>query len=150
MKKNEIYPTYVKRIRGKGWGAFCAKKIPKGTIFNVTTLLPLSGKEAKLMSGSSLEPYWYEYGTKGRAIALGLGSILNHSDEPNCSYYFARKGRTLSFYALRDIPAHEELTHDYGWSSGAYKAYGIQRQAPSKKMPPKKAAKSERSGKYLH
>lgn len=132
MAKVVHYPTYVKRIRGKGWGAFCSKRIPKNTIFNVTTLLVLTVREAHLMSGSSLEPYWYEFGTKGRAIALGLGSILNHSDEPNCSYHFSKVKKTLSFYALRDIPAHEELTHDYGWTSAAYKAYGINRNQPKK------------------
>ncbi len=130
MAKITHYPTYVKRIRGKGWGAFCSKRIPKGTIFNVTTLLVLTNHEARLMSGSSLEPYWYKFGTRGRAIALGLGSILNHSDEPNCSYHFSKKKRTLSFYALKAIPAHQELTHDYGWTSAAYQAYGINRNKP--------------------
>ncbi|MGZ3693810.1 MAG: SET domain-containing protein-lysine N-methyltransferase [Bdellovibrionota bacterium] len=132
MKKPVHYPTYVHRIKGKGWGAFCSKRIPKGKIFNVTTLLVLTVREAKLMSGSSLEPYWYQFGTKGRAIALGLGSILNHSDKPNCSYHFSEKKRTLSFYALKDIPPHEELTHDYGWTSVAYKNFGVQRDLPSK------------------
>jgi SET domain-containing protein len=132
-KKAVYYPIYVKRVHGKGRGAFCPKKIPKGVIFNVTPLLVLSAKEAKQMSESSLEPYWYEFGSRGRAIALGLGSIMNHSDEPNCSYHFSKLRRTLSFYALRDIPAHEELTHDYGWSSGAYKAYGVVRNKSTKK-----------------
>ncbi len=133
-KKAEHYPTYVQKVKGKGWGAFCPRKIPKGTVFDVTTLLVLTAKEAKLMSGSSLEPYWYEFGTKGRAIALGLGSIMNHSDKPNCSYHFSKKRRTLRFFALQDIPPNEELTHDYGWTSAAYKAYGIIRhQEPKKK-----------------
>jgi SET domain-containing protein len=122
------YPTYLKKIRGKGWGAFCSRKIPKKAVFNVTTLLPLTVREARLMSGSSLEPYWYEFGTKSRAIALGLGSIMNHSDEPNCSFYYSKTKRTLTFYALRDIPAHEELTHDYCWSAASYRAYGVKRE----------------------
>jgi len=133
MAKTLHYPTYVKRIRGKGWGAFCSEKIPKGKIFHVSTLLVLSARESRLMSESSFEPYWYEFGTRGRALALGLGSILNHADEPNCSYYFSKKKRTLSFYALRTIPAHVELTHDYGWTSAAYKAFGVIRNQPDKK-----------------
>lgn len=132
-KKIVHYPTYLKRIRRKGWGAFCSKKIPKGKIFSVSTLLVLTAREARLMDGSSLEPYWYEFGARGRAIALGLGSILNHSDQPNCSYHFSKKKRTLSFFALRDIPAHEELTHNYGWSSASYKAYGVIRNKPKKR-----------------
>ncbi len=126
-KKATHYPTYVKRIRGKGWGAFCAKKIPKGKPFHVSTLLVLTRREANLLTDSSLEPYWYEFGKDGRrrAIALGLGSILNHSGEPNCSFHFSEKKRTITFYALRDISPHEELTHDYGWDSGSYAKYGV-------------------------
>lgn len=127
------YPTYVKRVAGKGWGAFCTKKIPAKAVFSISPLLVLSGREARIMSESSLEAYWYQFGTKGRALALGLGSIMNHSDEPNCSYHFSKRNKTLSFFALRDIPAHEELTHDYGWASAAYEAYGITRNLPKKK-----------------
>lgn len=126
------YPTYVKRVAGKGWGAFCTKKIPAKAIFSISPLLVLSGREARVMSESSLEAYWYQFGTKGRALALGLGSIMNHSDQPNSSYHFSKKNKTLSFFALRDIPAHEELTHDYGWASAAYEAYGITRNLPRK------------------
>jgi SET domain-containing protein len=125
MAKLIAYPLYQKKLKGKGWGAFCTRAIRKGTIFNITSLLPLTANEAKLMSGSSLEPYWYAFGARGRAIALGLGSIMNHSNKPNCSYYFSKARRTLSFYALRSIPANEELTHDYGWSKSSYEAYGV-------------------------
>jgi SET domain-containing protein len=121
----DSFPTYIRKVRGKGWGAFCAELIPKGAVFEISPLLPLTVRESRLMSGSSLEPYWYEFGQRGRAIALGLGSIMNHSDEPNCSFRFSKNRRTLTFYALRDIPAHEELTHDYGWKEASYRAYGI-------------------------
>ena len=33
---------------------------------------------------------------------------INHSDEPNACYYDDR-----SVMALTDIPAHEEITHNY-------------------------------------
>ena len=129
MSKVVHYPTYVKKIRGKGWGAFCTKRIPKGKIFSVSPLLVLTRRESKLMDESTLDSYWYEFGSDGRrrAIALGLGSILNHADKPNCSYHMSQTRRTLSFYALRDIPAHEELTHDYGWVADSYDKYGVRR-----------------------
>lgn len=143
-KRASSYPTYLKKIRGKGWGAFCAKKIRKNAVFEVSPLLPLTVRESRLMSGSSLEPYWYEFGSQGRALALGLGSTMNHSDEPNCSFYYSKTKRTLTFYALRDIPPGEELTHDYGWSDSSYRAYGVSREAEDEK--PKKArAKKKRS-----
>ncbi len=119
------YPIYVKRIRGKGWGAFCAKKIPRNADFNVTPLLVLTTREAKLMADSSLEPYWYAFGSRGRALALGLGSIMNHSSTPNCSFHFSKTRRTLTFFSLKTIPAHSELLHDYGWSQEAYEEEGV-------------------------
>lgn len=131
MAKQFHFPTYIKRVRGKGWGAFCSVPIPKGAVFSVSTVIVLSGREANLMDGSSLEPYWYAWGTRGRAIACGLGSILNHSDKPNCSYRLSKRKRTISFYAIRDIPAHEELTHDYGWPSESYECFGVTRKKPS-------------------
>ena len=133
MAKPIDTPLYVKKIRGKGWGVFCSRDIPKGRIFNVTPLLALTARESRLMSGSTLEPYWYEFGSRGRAIALGIGSTMNHSDEPNSSFYFSRSKRMLRFYALRKIPAHEELTHDYGWADSSYRAYGVRRAGQVRK-----------------
>ena len=119
------YPVYVKRVRGKGWAAFCAKKIPIYTDFNVTPLLVLTAKQTKLMADSILESYWYDFGPRQRAIALGLGSIMNHSSNPNCSFHFSATKRTLTFFSLEEIPAHTELTHDYGWAARAYEEEGI-------------------------
>jgi len=38
---------------------------------------------------------------------------INHADYPNACYY-----DDLSVVALRDIRAHEEITHDYGNGRG--------------------------------
>ena len=127
------YPFYVKRIRGKGWGAFCAKKIPYNADFNVTPLLVLTAREVKLMAGSTLEIYWYEFGKKRCALGLGLGSIMNHSSTPNCSFHFSKAKRTLTFFALKTIPAHTELTHDYGWTQENYEDQKIKVPPPEKK-----------------
>lgn len=114
------YPLYLKRIRGKGWGAFCAKKIPRHADFDVTPLLVLSVRESKALAGSKLEDYWYDFDKNRRAIALGLGSMMNHSSKPNCSFHFSKTKRTLTFFSLKNIPAHTELTHDYGWAPEIY------------------------------
>lgn len=122
------YPVYLKRIRGKGWGVFCAKKIPCHAEFNVSPLLVLTKREAKLMADSVLETYWYDFSKGRRAIALGLGSTMNHSSNPNCSFHFSEVKRTLTFFALETIPAHTELTHDYGWTAEAYEEEGIREE----------------------
>jgi SET domain-containing protein len=45
------------------------------------------------------------------ALALGFGSIYNHSETPNAVY---KNGKDhITFTALRDIEAGEEITIDY-------------------------------------
>lgn len=50
---------------------------------------------------------------KAYAIALGYGSLYNHSTKPNVRYVW--DDGVLSFIALRDIKVCEELTIDYGY-----------------------------------
>jgi hypothetical protein len=59
---------------------------------------------------------WSEVMEDGRslnAIALGLGTVLNHSNAPNVGVTFDQNPDRLDFYALRDIAPGEQLTHDY-------------------------------------
>ena len=44
--------------------------------------------------------------------------LVNHSCEPNCEAWI--EGRRIFLYALRDIPAGEELTFDYGFDIECY------------------------------
>jgi SET domain-containing protein len=44
---------------------------------------------------------------------LGYGSFYNHSSDPSAEY-IEEVEDTLTFKALREIPAGEEITIDYG------------------------------------
>ena len=46
------------------------------------------------------------------ALSLGYGSIYNHSDTPNAKYRMHLPD-IMEFFALRPIPAGEEITIDY-------------------------------------
>ena len=50
---------------------------------------------------------------KKPVLALGYGSVYNHSYTPNVHYYF-ESDCILVMYALRDIKEGEELCHNYG------------------------------------
>ena len=55
------------------------------------------------------------YAQKGRAaVVLGFTSLINHSANPNCDFIRYIDALALDLVALRDIPAGEELTIDYG------------------------------------
>lgn len=46
-------------------------------------------------------------------VALGFGSIYNHTDNPNAMYKEYEKELTIDFIALRDIQKDEEITVNY-------------------------------------
>jgi SET domain-containing protein len=56
--------------------------------------------------------YVFIWGKKTVAIALGYGSLYNHSYSPNARYYDG-PGRTKVFMALRTIRAGEEILVNY-------------------------------------
>ena len=49
-----------------------------------------------------------------QALALGLGSIFNHSNRPNIGYRKDLEQETITYTALRDIGSGEELCISYG------------------------------------
>jgi len=85
------------KIHGKG--LFARTDIPKGTVIGT-----LQGKPCK-RDGTHV--IWLSE-TQGFKVSCNL-KYINHADKPNACYY-----DDLSVVALRDIKAHEEITHDYG------------------------------------
>jgi len=99
----------VRRAPGKGRGVFARVDIPEGTIVERVPLLIVDADE---LEDSGLMDYVFIWSKKTVAIALGYGSIYNHSFVPNARYYDG-PGRTKVFMALRDIQAGEEITVNY-------------------------------------
>jgi SET domain-containing protein len=62
-----------------------------------------------------LAHYYFEWGDdcQQAAIALGYGSLYNHSYNPNARYVFRESEECLEFIALRDIEPGEEITINY-------------------------------------
>ncbi len=76
---------------------------------------------------SVLVTYFFFFGkSKERlAIALGFGSLYNHSHQPNVTYKVKPKESLIDFIALKDIKKEDELTFNYHNSSN-----------PKRKKPP--------------
>lgn len=103
----------VKRAKGKGRGVYASVAIPAGTVFERAPLLVMSEKEALAHEYSHILPaYVFEYGKGKVALALGFGSLYNHSYAPNARYDDAGS-QVKEYRALRDIKAGEEITINY-------------------------------------
>ena len=105
----------------KGRGVYARDFIPKGNINEVCQLLIFPLKSVP----EELEGYVYEY-TKGKvALALGNGSLYNHSDKSNARFYFNYQKKLLYIEAKRAIAPGEEITLNYGYDKATRKRFGI-------------------------
>jgi SET domain-containing protein len=120
------YPLYLKKTKGKGWGVFCKRKIPRGKVFEVAPIIYMPRRFCRRMSHTPVDSYRFEFWGDTTAIVLGYASVYNHSQKgANCEYNINRRSKTYSFYATKDIPAHTEILHDYNWDESEYKRRGM-------------------------
>ena len=98
----------VKRCKGKGRGVFARRAIRKGEVFETCPVLVLPGDSIEDFS-AGIGPYVFRWGEGKLALALGFGSLYNHSYRPNARYNDVGP-QTKAFQALRDIAPGEEVT----------------------------------------
>ncbi len=111
----------VRRIPGKGRGVFARVMIPKGTIFETVPMLVCKQDD---IIGSTLMDYVYAWGVETVGLALGYGSLYNHSFKPNARYDDLAQQRK-EFTSLRDIEAGEEVTINYNGDPKSKKSVGF-------------------------
>ncbi|KAG6884061.1 hypothetical protein C0992_007092 [Termitomyces sp. T32_za158] len=61
-----------------------------------------------------LDDYTFKWADGRMALALGLGSLFNHSEQPNVSYVLDRSTESIRYTTVRDIAPDEELCIFYG------------------------------------
>lgn len=105
---------YLKKDKKYGRCVFSSKDIKKNEIVEISELILIKkDKEIKKIHETILNNYVYSYGPKWIAIALGIGSLFNHSKKPNIHYY--KKNKKLYFIAKKDIKKNNQLFIDYGY-----------------------------------
>lgn len=107
----------VKRIRGRGRGVVTTTRIMKGELVHVSPVLVLHHTEVR---GAVARYVWQFPGNVRVALALGLGSLFNHSRAPNVAPTLRPARQEIAFWAEREIAAGEELTVDYGYEPRGY------------------------------
>ena len=109
----------VKRIKGKGRGVFARRAILKGEVIERVPVLVMTEDEyARGLAQTPLKDYCFAWGVDRVALALGYGSLYNHSYRPNARYEDVGPG-TKAFVALRPIERGEEITVNYNGRPGS-------------------------------
>src|SRR5262245_21262019 len=111
MQHSEL--VYIKRVKGKGRGVFARRDIPKGTVIETAPVLLVPvDTVAGGLANPNLARYFFMWNDKCLAMALGYGSLYNHSYHPNARYEDGH-GKTLIFRAIRRIEAGAEIIINY-------------------------------------
>ena len=105
----------VRETAARGRGVFALAPIPAGTLIESADVIPIPRDEMHLIESCILADYDFRWGPDGRegAIALGYGSLYNHSYTPNAYYVRQLERVSIDFIALRDIAAGEEIRTNY-------------------------------------
>jgi len=102
-------------VKGAGRGVFASRDIKKGERIELCPIIPISVHDMANVNESMLVTYFFFYGKdKERAlIALGFGSLYNHSYQSNAIYTIHDTEQTIEFLARTAIKKDDEITIDY-------------------------------------
>jgi len=93
---------------------FCIEEIGKESVIEICPILIIPGQQAReIVSGYVLYEYYFEWKKDSIALALGYGSLYNHSPVPNAFFEADYKNQYIIFRASEDIPAGTEILVDY-------------------------------------
>ena len=96
-------------------GVYTAEAIDAGNVIEICPVIVLSPQDRKLIHKSKLHDYYFTWGEKddGCAIALGFGSIYNHSYQPNARFWVDLEMETISVHTIQAIEAGGEILFNY-------------------------------------
>lgn len=101
-----------------GRGVFAAEHISGGEVIEECPVIRVPAAQLGRLGATVVDEYYFSWEGDG-AIALGHGSLYNHSSTPNAEYLKDTADDVLTVRALTDIVAGEEIAFDYGGPSGA-------------------------------
>lgn len=106
---------YIGNSHLGGRGVFSAHDLNREDVIEICPLILIPPDQTIHLDQTILYDYYYSWpGEMDYAcIALGYGSLYNHSFKPNADVIFDLEEKTIIIKALRKVKAHEELLIDY-------------------------------------
>ena len=121
MQKGEttVLPICIKDTGKYGRGLFSTRTIKKGELIEISPVLISHENEWKHLKKTILFNYCFTWGDnyEHTAIALGYGSLFNHSYTPNAMFTYNIDNLSIDFYAIADIDTGQEITINYNEDS---------------------------------
>lgn len=112
-KPNSSIYVAISSIHGRGVFAQCKIKI--GSIIEECPIIKMKLQEMTVRKHMLLNYYAFMIDEQNEytGIALGYGSLYNHSDNCNAIYYFNKEKELMIFETIQPIKKDEEITINY-------------------------------------
>lgn len=131
---SEIEPpqkVFVKEatIENAGRGVFAKIDIAEGELIENCPVIEVSLKDPANNDDGLLVDNFFYFGD-GLAVALGFGSLYNHSYERNAIYKINLENKTIDFRAIKPVKEGEEITVNYNFGDPHNKSTPTVRGVP--------------------
>lgn len=106
---------FVVKERDFGRAIYAACTIEKGELIHQAPVIVVPREEYKYLKKTMLMEYvfWWGKDLDECALALGYGSLFNHSYTPNAIFELNLRNKTIDFYAHTTIKTGEEIRINY-------------------------------------
>ncbi len=96
-----------------GRGVFATRAFSTGDTVERCPVVVVPAAEQSLLDRTNLFNYYFYWEDGAAAIALGYGSLYNHSASPRARYRKDFDASVVAFVAVQDIEVGREITVDY-------------------------------------
>jgi uncharacterized protein len=104
---------YLRSSRIHGIGVFAAAECRLGALLEVSPVLVVCPKHVPALQPTSLYRYFFSWPPAAVALALGYGSLYNHSYQPTARFKMDIEQGVIVFTAIQPISQNQEITINY-------------------------------------
>lgn len=104
---------YIRPSPIHGLGVFAVAERQPGTLLEVSPVLIVRRKQVPALQRTMLYRYYFQWPPHAAALALGYGSLYNHSYQPTARFDLDVRRGVILFYAIQTIGQNQEITINY-------------------------------------
>lgn len=107
----------VRKTKTMGRGVFTTEDIKRGRVVETCPCIVWDRQDERQIQSTLLRFYVFEgkVFSDASVLALGFGSLYNHSGKPNATYKYDPKKRVMTIRAIKNIKAGEQIFINYGY-----------------------------------